>query len=289
MTSFEVFATSLPDYIDALDEKLSSIMSKFTDNEQHINNIIDWRTISTSIVNFLHSNDINTIDLTVSIIVGAVKTIFNIVLGFVFSIYILSSKEKLGRQFRSILYSIIKKEKVDNFLSVLSLANSSFYKFVIGQCTEAVIIGVLCSIGMLIFRMPYVPVVSCIIAVTALIPVFGAFIGTALGALIILLASPIKALWFIVYIIVLQQFETHIIYPKVMGKSVGLPGIWVLLAVTIGGGFFGAIGMLVSVPICSVIYTLLDKWISKRLVQRNIDSDTLERKKKSNDQKTSDG
>jgi hypothetical protein len=123
---------------------------------------------------------------------------------------------------------------------------------------------------MLIFKMPYAIMVSCIIAFTAFIPVFGPFIGTAIGAFLILIESPIKALWFVVFIIILQQLESNIIYPKIMGKHVGLPGIWVLISVTIGGGLFGILGIITSVPICSVLYTLFDRWIKRRLEERNI-------------------
>lgn len=275
--ALESFATKLPDYMNALNIKLSEFIANLTGKDNHHIFKIDWNTVSKNLINFVHSSDMNTFELTIDIVSGIIGGIFDIILGFVFSIYILASKEKLGRQFRSLLYSVIKKERVDRFLSVISISNTSFSRFVAGQCTEAVIIGVLCALGMIIFRMPYVPVISCVIAVTALIPVFGAFIGTAIGAFMILLDSPVKAVWFIIYIIVLQQIETNLIYPKVVGKSVGLPGIWVLFAVTIGGGFFGAFGMLVSVPVCSVVYTLLESWINKRLIERNIDSDRLNR------------
>lgn len=273
--AIEKFAIKLPGYMATVEIKASNFISNITGQTGEDVFKIDWGTISNSIINFLHQGDGNTVSLTIDLVSGAVSGIFNVILGFVFSIYILASKERLGRQIRSLLYSVIKKEKVDKFLSFTAMANSTFSKFVVGQCTEAVILGTLCAIGMLIFQMPYVPVISCIIGITALVPVFGAFIGTGLGAFILLLDSPMKALWFIIFIIVLQQLETNLIYPRVMGKSVGLPGIWVLLAVTIGGGLFGPIGLLVGVPICSVIYTLGERWIKSRLIQRNIDSDTL--------------
>lgn len=132
------------------------------------------------------------------------------------------------------------------------------------------IIGVLCFIGMLIFRMPYAAVISVLVGSTALIPVFGAFIGTAIGAFLILFVSPVKAVWFVVFIIVLQQLEGNLIYPKVVGKSVGLPGIWVLTAVTIGGSLFGVIGILVSVPLCSVLYTLFGQFVANRLKSKKL-------------------
>ena len=273
--AIEKFAINLPSYMVTLEAKLSGFINNLLGHDDGNVFKINWDTISKSIIDFVHKGDGDTVSLTIEIVSGAVSGVFNIILGFIFSIYILASKESLGRQIRSLLYSVIKKEKVDKFLSLVALANSTFGKFVVGQFTEAIILGSLCALGMLIFRMPYVPVVSCIIGITALVPVFGAWIGTALGAFIILLDSPIKALWFVIFIVILQQFETNIIYPRVMGKSIGLPGIWVLFAVTVGGGLFGAAGMLLGVPVCSVIYTLGERWIKSRLIQRNIDSDTL--------------
>ena len=278
--AIDEFAVTLPSYMDALNDKLSDIIFNLTGKEGESVFKIDWETVSNMLIDFVHRNDSDTVGITIEIVGNAIGAIFDIVLGIVFSIYILASKERLGRQFRSVLYSIFSKKKIDRFMSVMSMANHSFNRFVVGQLTEAVIIGVLCCIGMLIFRMPYAPAISCVIAITALIPVFGAFIGTAIGAFMILLVSPVQAVWFVIYIIILQQFETNVIYPKVVGKSVGLPAIWVLFAVMIGGGFFGAFGMLVAVPIFSVLYTLLDIWVRKRLIARNIDSNTLHRKHK---------
>lgn len=207
------------------------------------------------------------INTTVNITTTIVTFIVNLVLAIVFSIYLLSQKETIGRQTKKVLFAVFRNEKVEKLLEVASLSNQSFSRFVAGQLLEAVIIGVLCFIGMLIFRMPYAGVISVLVGFTALIPVFGAFIGTAVGAFLILLVNPMKALWFIVFIIVLQQVEGNLIYPKVVGKSVGLPGIWVLVAVTVGGGAFGIPGMLFGVPVCSVIYVLLKEFVSKRNIK----------------------
>ncbi len=207
------------------------------------------------------------INTTVNITTTIVTFVVNLVLAFVFSIYLLSQKETIGRQTKKVLFAVFRNEKVEKLLDVASLSNQSFSRFVAGQLLEAVIIGILCFIGMLIFRMPYAGVISVLVGFTALIPVFGAFIGTAVGAFLILLVNPMKALWFIVFIIVLQQVEGNLIYPKVVGKSVGLPGIWVLVAVTVGGGAFGISGMLFGVPVCSVIYVLLKEFVAKRNIK----------------------
>ena len=146
-------------------------------------------------------------------------------------------------------------------MHLLSLTNNAFSSFVTGQVTEAFILGTLCCIGMLILRLPYALPVSVIIATLSLIPIFGAWIGAATGAFLIVFQSPIKALWFLIFLLILQQVEGNLIYPKVVGKSVGLPGLWVLAAVTIGGGAFGVLGMLLGVPVCSVVYTLVQDFI----------------------------
>ena len=196
------------------------------------------------------------LNTTLSATTSIVTAVINIVLALAFSIYVLAQKETLKRQSKKVLAKLMKPEKMQKLLDMLDLINRTFTNFITGQLTEAVIIGVLCFIGMSIFRMPYAPAISVLVGFTALIPVFGAFIGTAIGAFLILLVKPIQAVWFVVFIIVLQQFEGNLIYPKVVGKSVGLPGIWVLVAVTIGGNAMGVVGMLISVPLCSVLYVV---------------------------------
>lgn len=196
------------------------------------------------------------LNTTLSATTSIVTAVINIVLALAFSIYVLAQKETLKRQSKKVLAKLMKPEKMQKLLDMLDLINRTFTNFITGQLTEAVIIGALCFIGMSIFRMPYAPSISVLVGFTALIPVFGAFIGTAIGAFLILLVKPIQAVWFVVFIIVLQQFEGNLIYPKVVGKSVGLPGIWVLVAVTIGGNAMGVVGMLISVPLCSVLYVV---------------------------------
>lgn len=208
------------------------------------------------LIDFLKDGGTAVINTTLSATTSIVTAVINFVLALVFSVYVLAQKETLKRQSEKVLARIMKPERKKKLIALLALVNRTFTNFITGQLTEAVIIGALCFIGMAIFSMPYAPAISVLVGFTALIPVFGAFIGTAIGAFLILLVEPIQALWFIVFIIVLQQFEGNLIYPKVVGKSVGLPGIWVLVAVTIGGNAMGVIGMLISVPLCSVLYVL---------------------------------
>ncbi len=208
------------------------------------------------LVDFLKDGGTAVINTTLSATTSIVAAVINIVLALAFSIYVLAQKETLKRQSKKVLSKLMKPESMQKLLDMLDLVNRTFTNFITGQLTEAVIIGALCFIGMSIFGMPYAPAISVLVGFTALIPVFGAFIGTAIGAFLILLIEPIQALWFVVFIIVLQQFEGNLIYPKVVGKSVGLPGIWVLVAVTIGGNAMGVVGMLISVPLCSVLYVI---------------------------------
>ncbi len=216
------------------------------------------------LVDFLKDGGTAVINTTLSATTSIVVAVINIVLALAFSIYVLAQKETLKRQSKKVLSKLMKPESMQKLLDMLDLINRTFTNFITGQLTEAVIIGALCFIGMSIFGMPYAPAISVLVGFTALIPVFGAFIGTAVGAFLILLIKPIQALWFVVFIIVLQQFEGNLIYPKVVGKSVGLPGIWVLVAVTIGGNAMGVVGMLISVPLCSVLYVVARNAVNGR-------------------------
>lgn len=205
-----------------------------------------------------------TLNVTLAIFSSITGTIVDLVMAVIFSLYMLSQKEKLRRQLTRLLYAVIPGEKGQKVLEIMSLSSLTFTNYVTGQLTEALILGGLCFVGMLIFGMPYAPVVAVLIGFTALIPIFGAFIGAAIGAFLILLVSPVKAFWFVIFIVILQQLEGNLIYPRVVGKSVGLPGIWVLAAVSIGGGAFGFIGMLISVPCCAVLYSLIRQFVHNR-------------------------
>lgn len=216
------------------------------------------------LIDFLKDGGTAVLNTTLSATTSIVTAVINFVLALAFSIYVLAQKETLKRQTKKVMSRLMKPEKMQKLLDMLDLINRTFTNFITGQLTEAVIIGALCFIGMSIFRMPYAPAISVLVGFTALIPVFGAFIGTAIGAFLILLVKPIQAVWFVVFIIVLQQFEGNLIYPKVVGKSVGLPGIWVLVAVTIGGNAMGVVGMLISVPLCSVLYVVARNAVNGR-------------------------
>ena len=183
------------------------------------------------------------------------------VLSVIFAIYLLGDKERLARQGKLLLKRYLKPENNARVMHVLSVLEESFHNFIVGQCVEALILGVMCLIGMLILRLPYAPMISALIAFTALIPVAGAYIGAGVGAFMILMVSPMQALIFLIYLIILQQLEGNLVYPRVVGTSIGLPGLWVLAAVTVGGGVMGVAGMLIGVPLAAAGYRLLREHI----------------------------
>ena len=185
-------------------------------------------------------------------------------MGFIFSIYILVGKEKLAGQFRRLFRSFLGRKWMDRIRPVVAVVNDSFHSFIVGQVTEGLIIGFLCAVGMAILRLPYAAMIGTVVGVTALIPVLGCYLGAIVGALMCLSVSPIQAIEFLVFIFCLQQFEDNLIYPRVVGTSLGLPGIWVLAAVTVGGGIGGLFGMILSVPITATIYQLLRIAVQKR-------------------------
>lgn len=266
-------AQTLPSQVNDLIERADELIGRFNLPLEDVNLFekIDWNSVSRTIVAGL-SNTGAMINKTIGVTSNVLSGLFNFVIGFVLSIYILASKEKLCRQGARLLRVILPEAACDRIFRVLAMSSGVFTKFISGQCVEALILGALCYIGMLIFRMPYALMISALIAVTALIPVFGAFIGTSVGALMILLISPLKAVGFVLFIIILQQIESNVIYPRVVGNSVGLPGIWVLLSVTLFGSIFGAVGLLLGVPFCAVLYCLVRDFVKKREAEKNTDT-----------------
>ena len=200
-------------------------------------------------------------------VVKALSTVFSgivtALLAIIFALYLLLGRDKLAGQGKRVLHRYLRPDWYAKVMYFLDILNDSFHKFIVGQCIEAVVLGLLCTVGMLIFRFPYATMIGALIAFTALIPVAGAYIGAGVGAFMILTVSPMKALLFLVFIVVLQQLEGNIIYPRVVGSSIGLPGIWVLAAVTIGGGILGVVGMLVGVPLAAALYRILREDLRK--------------------------
>ena len=224
---------------------------------------IDWKARMEQIISALTTgvgSILGTaINVVSSVFSGAVTALFAII----FSIYLLTGKEKLGSQFDRLMRRYLKPAHYTKTRYLLSELNDSFHKYIVGQCTEALILGALCAVGMWILQFPYATMTGAVIAFTALIPVAGGYIGAAVGAFMILTVSPVKAIFFLIYIVILQQLENNLIYPKVVGTSMGLPGIWVLAAVTVGGGVLGIAGMLIGVPVAATAYRLLRRDINR--------------------------
>ncbi len=218
----------------------------------------------TKITDLLAKGGSALLNTTISVTTSVLSAVVNLLMGVVFSVYILAQKETLGRQLKRLLYAVFPEKRVTPFLAFLSRVSRTFSQFVTGQAIEAVILGTLVFLGMLILRLPFAPVIAVLVGVTALIPILGSWIGAIVGALLILPSSFMQAIWFVVFLIVLQQIEGNLIYPHVVGKSVGLPGIWVFFAVIVGSGLGGIVGMLLGVPVCAVIYDEVRRAMRKR-------------------------
>lgn len=218
---------------------------------------IDWKSKIGEIISTVTTGLGSAANVVISTVSSVVSGVTSAVLAVIFAVYLLLSKEKLTGQVDRVAKHYVKKSLYDKARYILSVADDAFKKFIVGQCTEALILGGLCTVGMLILRLPYAVMMGAVTAFTALIPVVGALIGGAIGAVLIFVESPVKALIFIIFIVVLQQLEGDLIYPKVVGTSIGLPGVWVFTAVTIGAGVFGILGMLISVPVAATAYRLL--------------------------------
>ena len=229
---------------------------------------LDWGKWLDSIKDFAVNGAGSVLSYTMSATKMVVSSVTNFVIAFIFAIYVLTQKEKLSRQCTRLLKAIFPNKTVEKVCRVCSLSHYTFSKFITGQCIEALILGSMFFIVMTIFRFPYALLVGIVIAVTALIPIVGAFIGCVVGAFLILMINPMQALAFVIMFLVLQQIEGNLIYPHVVGNSVGLPSIWVLVAVSVGGSLMGIAGMLIFIPIASVLYSLLREWVNGRLKER---------------------
>ena len=239
-------------------------------------NKFDWATLVQEAIKMV-SNSISTIITGAFVAIStASSVIMDVVIAIVFAVYCLFQKETLARQGRKLVYAFLPEKAADYIVRVLRLANATFSNFFSGQCIEVCILGAMFAISMVIFRMPYIPLVSVLVAVTAFIPVVGAWVGCVFGAFFILVANPLQAVWFVVMFVVLQQIENNLIYPRVVGTSIGLSGMWVLIAVGIGGSLMGVAGMFLMIPVTSVIYTLLTEYTNKHLRNKTIDEAKLE-------------
>lgn len=274
LSSISTLMNSIPEYLSQFEKFLEVNAINNSQSQVMMQNIINellnmWKEILKVTSQIVGTSLGYLLDFTLGITYGVI----NFFLALILAIYMLASKEILISQLKLIIYAFVSKNKADRIIELGKMCNEMFSKFILGQCTEALVIGVLCFIGMIILKMPYALLISVVIGVTALIPVFGAFLGTIPSAFIILIIDPIKALWFIIFIIVLQQLEGNLIYPRVVGSSIGLSALWVMFAMIVGGSLFGIIGMLIGIPVFGVVFKIL-----KRVANRKINEKGIERR-----------
>ena len=269
---------TLVSVVKKVEEDIPLAQKWFTDTFQSDSEIVKWagsieidpQKIIDSIISVLKNGADNLVSSTITVTMGLVNMAVNFAIGFVFACYVLLQKEKLGKQLLKAAYAIFPVKMVEYLGHVCTLASKIFASFITGQCIEAVILGSMFFVTMTIGRFPYAMLIGVLISFTALIPVFGGIIGCWVGFFLILMVSPLKALAFLILFLILQQIEGNLIYPHVVGNSVGLPAIWVLVAVTLGGNLMGIVGMLIFIPLVSVIYTLFKEWVSERLEQKKV-------------------
>ena len=276
----ESIVATLPDFIRRESQNVMTFLEAHPEVRDWILDYtqletIEWSNLVEKVVTLAGEYLTRIFDGAFSAIGKVTNGFVNAFLGICFAFYALARKEILARQGRRLLYSILPEHWADEAIRVLRLTNSTFSNFISGQCLEAGILGCMFAVVMAVIGLPYIPLVSVIIAVTALVPLVGAFVGCVLGALFILVESPVQALTFVVVFLILQQIEGNLIYPRVVGTSIGLPGMWVLVALTVGGEIAGVTGMLVMIPLASVMYALLREFTQYQVVRRNIPREKL--------------
>lgn len=277
-----VVVPQLGETINSIGESMAKSLPKiqvwleqiFQDQEEIVNYIknldFDWQNWLDSIKDFAWSGAGSVLSYTMSATMMVVNGVVTFFIAVIFALYILVQKENLGRQCRKLITAVFPQKTVDKILTICTLSYKTFSRFITGQCLEAMILGTMFFIAMTIFRLPYALLVGGLIAFTALIPIVGAFIGCFVGALLILMVNPMQAVFFVILFLILQQVEGNLIYPHVVGNSVGLPSIWVLFAVTVGGKLMGIMGMLVFIPLMSVLYSLLREWVNRRISVKKV-------------------
>lgn len=279
--TIETLIPQLTTFIGRMEDKVYAFLG---DNPEVMEWVIDytdfenmnWEQMAEKAFSVLGNSVATIIDGAFAAIGSVFSGIVNAVISVVFAIYCLFQKENLARQGRKLLYAFFPERFADHAVRILRLSNSTFSNFLSGQCVEVCILGAMFAISMAIFKMPYIPLVSVLVAVTAFIPIVGAWIGCIVGALLILVVDPMLAIWFVGMFLILQQIENNLIYPKVVGTSIGLSGMWVLVAVSVGGAIMGVAGMFLMIPFSSVLYTVLQELTHKRLVKKNVPEEKLQ-------------
>lgn len=265
--SVSLFIDTLPGY----KEDIVGILNRFDVDQNTTQVVSDYLdNFGKVITDYIKDNSEDVITVTTEVVGSVVSIVSKGIISIVFAIYILAQKENLIRQINKFMTAYLKPKTINKIKTISGLANKTFSNFVSGQCLEALIFGSLCFVGMLIFGIPYALPIAVLLGFTALIPIFGAIIGTVLGAVLIFMVSPVKAIIFIIFVLVIQQIENNFIYPKVVGRSVGLPGMWVLLSVTVGGSVGGLVGLIIATPLCSLLYALISQTVNDKLKKNKI-------------------
>lgn len=262
---FKLLLVEIPTFLTTLVEKLRQ-WHILTGDAAEFLAAIDWRSKLSGVVKFVTAGLGDIMNLVISTLTSVFSGIATGFLSIIFALYLVLGKTRLKTQCSCLIRRFVKPAWTEKLFYALRIINDSFHKFIVGQCTEAVILGALCVLGMVLLRLPYAAMIGALVGFTALIPVVGAFVGAGVGAFLILMQSPLQALIFLIFILILQQLEGNIIYPKVVGTSIGLPGLWVLAAVTIGGGVLGVAGMLLGVPLAAALYRILRNDLVKHSV-----------------------
>ena len=275
--TFANLGASIQEFIPEVQDWAQEIFHNNQDVMEWVNSLeFDWNKIMETGMDFFKNGAGSVLDSTITAAKSIVSGITTFFIAFVFAIYILLQKEKLGLQAKKVLFAFVRRGRAEAALEVLSLTYNTFSSFLTGQCVEAVILGSMFVAAMTVLRLPYALLVGIVIAFNALIPIFGAFVGCAVGVFMIFIEDPFKALIFVVMFLVLQQVEGNLIYPHVVGNSVGLPSIWVLAAVSVGGSLMGVVGMLIFIPVVSVAYALFREVVYLKLKQRKIKPEEIE-------------
>lgn len=267
-------AARLPEYISSAVNWLNDFLAGFGIEIESLKNFtVDWEKVFSELTTYLKEGSANVdgssvVNTVTGVGTSVVSTVMNTFLGLVVAVYILAQKERIGRFTRRCIDAFLPQKAASGLARIASMASETFSNFVAGQLADSCILGILCYICMRIFRFPYPEVISVVIGVTSLVPMVGSFIGEVIGALLILIVSPLKALLFVVMVLAIQQVDGAFIYPRIVGRSVGLPGVAVFCAVIVGGNVAGVIGAMIGVPVCALIYALLREAVDARLRRR---------------------
>lgn len=263
--SIQLLVKTIPDYVSDLQGFLSRVFKDHPQIADAINSLnIDWNSVFQKVTGFLSSGVQGALNSAVNVVSSLTTATVNSIIMLIFAIYLLADKERFVRMYHRLCALYLTREREAYLTHVLCTFDRSFRAFVIGQCTEALILGVTCTLGMMLLQLPYAPMIGTMVGVTNIIPMIGAFIGGGIGCFLVFTVSPMKALIFLVFLCIIQQIESNAIYPRIVGNSVGLPGIYVTIVIVIGGSLAGIAGMVLGIPIAAAIYKLTGEYFARK-------------------------